>query len=65
MSDGFFEQGQKIWVHTPDGGARPALWVGEGDNATFFGGPPLAYVVFTDTREGAEVALDRITARDE
>ena len=60
-----FEEGQKIWVHGPDGSARPAVFVGEGDNATFFGGPPLVYVVFADTREGAEVQMDRVTVRDE
>jgi hypothetical protein len=59
-----FEQGQKIWVHGPDGATRPAIYVGEGENATFFGGPPLAYIVFADTREGAEVELDQVTARD-
>jgi len=59
-----FEQGQKLWVHDPDGGRRPAVYVGDGDNATFFGGPPLAYIVFADTREGAEVELDRLTVRD-
>jgi len=59
-----FHEGQKLWVHLDGGEARPAVYVGDGDNATFFGGPPLAYVVFEDTREGAEVELDRITARD-
>ena len=59
-----FKKGQKIWVHTQDGGARPAVYVGDGENATFFGGPPLAYVVMVDTEEGGEVELDRITARN-
>jgi hypothetical protein len=62
--DGIFHQGQRVWVHGPDGAAREAIFVGGGDNATFFGGPPLAYVVFPDTREGAEIELDRVTARD-
>jgi hypothetical protein len=64
MADGLFEQGQKLWVAEPDGSARPAIYVGDGDNATFFGGPPLAYVVFADTRDGAEVELDRLTPRE-
>jgi hypothetical protein len=64
VDDGLFEQGQKLWVQEPDGDARPAVYVGDGDNAAFFGGPPLAYVVFADTREGAEVELDRLTPRD-
>jgi hypothetical protein len=60
-----FQEGQKIWVMTPDGGERPAIYVGEGDNASWFGGPPLAYVVFADDRSGAEVQLDLIVPRDE
>jgi len=63
--DGPFAQGTKVWVHGPGGAARPAVYVGSGDNATFFGGPPLAYVVFEDSREPAEVELDQITPRDE
>jgi hypothetical protein len=59
-----FSEHDKVWVHFADG-LRPAVWVGGGENANFFGGPPLAYVVFTDTREGAEVDLDRVTPRDE
>ncbi|MBN8866018.1 MAG: hypothetical protein J0H98_00545 [Solirubrobacterales bacterium] len=58
-----FEKGEKVWVHTQGGGQRPAVFVGDGENATFFGGPPLAYVVLEDTDEGVEVELDRITAR--
>ncbi|MCB0868450.1 MAG: hypothetical protein KDB48_07120 [Solirubrobacterales bacterium] len=58
-----FRKGEKIWVHTEGGGQRPAIYVGDGDNATFFGGPALAYVVMEDTEEGGEVELDRITSR--
>lgn len=64
MSQPSFEQGQKLWVHDADGGSRPAIFVGGGENATFFGGAPLAYVVFVETREGAEVELDRLTVRE-
>lgn len=63
-SDGMFHQGQRVWVHGPDGSTREAIFVGDGDNATFFGGPPLVYVVFPDTREGAEIELERVTTRD-
>jgi hypothetical protein len=59
-----FQEGQKVWVMLEDGGQRAATFVGEGDNATFFGGPPLAYVVFDDDRSGAEVGLDMIVPRD-
>ncbi len=59
-----FEKGQKIWIHGEGGTQRPAIFVGDGENATFFGGPPQCYVVMEDTKEGGEVELDRITARD-
>jgi hypothetical protein len=59
-----FKEGQKVWVHGEGGSQRPAIYVGEGENSTFFGGPPLCYVVMEDTREGGEVELDRVTARD-
>jgi hypothetical protein len=65
MEGGGFNEGQKIWVMLDDGTQRPAVFVGEGDNATFFGGPPLAYVVFEDDRSGAEVQLDTVVPRDE
>lgn len=59
-----FEKGQKVWVLAEDGTSRPGIYVGDGDNAAFFGGPPLCYVVMTDTEEGVEVDLDRVTARN-
>jgi hypothetical protein len=63
MAQEGFHQGQRVWVHTPTG-AREAIYVGDGDNATFFGGPGLVYVVFPDTREGAEVEIEVVTPRD-
>lgn len=63
MTDEGFTKGQEIWVHTDDGGTRPAVYVGEGESATFFGGPPLVSVVMEDTKEGGEVEIARITAR--
>jgi hypothetical protein len=65
MSESLFERGEKLWVHGAGDDARPAIYVGGGENATFFGGPPLAYIVFEDTREPAEVNLDQITPRDD
>ena len=63
-SEGFHE-GQKIWVIIPDGGERAAVYVAEGERASWLGGPPLAYVVFDDDGSGAEVQLDKIVPRDE
>ena len=60
-----FQQGQKIWVMLEDGGQRPAVYVGDGENASWFGGPPLAYVVFADDDSSAEVQLDLVVPRDD
>ena len=58
-------QGQKVWVMLEDGGQRAAVYVGEGENASWFGGVPLAYVVFDDDRSGAEVAIDTVVPRED
>jgi hypothetical protein len=57
-------EGQKVWVEQQDGTQRAAIFVGEAE-ATWFGGGPGAYVVYTDTRQGEEVAMMRIVARDD
>jgi hypothetical protein len=62
---GGFREGQKVWVILRDGSQRAAIYVGEGENASWFGGPPLAYVVFADDRSGSEVELDMIIPRDD
>jgi hypothetical protein len=64
MADVLFEQGDKIWVHVEGGNAVPAVYVGGGENATFFGGPPLAYIAIEGQHEVVEVNLDQITRRD-
>ena len=58
-----FQEGHKVWVMEPNGQARPAVCVGEAEQSTFFGGSPKVYVVFTDTKEGAAVDMDRVTER--
>jgi hypothetical protein len=60
-----FQKGQTVWVLSSDGEQRAAVFVGEGENASWFGGPPLAYVVFVDDGKGAEVQLDTVIPRDE
>ncbi len=64
MNHDMFHEGQKVWVELEGGKQRPAVYVGGGENSVFFGGPPLAYIVLTDTREGAEVELSQIIPRD-
>ena len=61
----FFSEGQKVWVVQPDGSQRPGVYVGEAEQAVWFGGPPVAYVAYPETKEGETVLLERITARGE
>ena len=58
-----FHEGQKIWVEQTDGSQRAGIFVGEAEQS-WFGGTPGAYVVYPDTRDGEEVALMRIVARE-
>lgn len=60
-----FQEGEKIWVEQPDGSRRAAIYVGESEIASWFGGMPGVYVVYPDTSSGEEVAAARIVPRDE
>lgn len=62
---GFFHEGQKVWVERADGSQRAGIYVGEAETAVWFGGAPVAYVVYPDTRQGEAVPLAHIVARDE
>jgi hypothetical protein len=61
----FFKEGQKVWVERADGGQRPGIYVGEAETAVWFGGAPVAYVVYPDTREGEAVPLAHIVPRED
>ena len=60
-----FHTGQRIWIEQPDGSQRAGSFVGDAQNASWFGGQTGAYVVYADTRSGEEVALMRITPRED
>lgn len=64
IGDSQFHQGQRVWVIEADGSQRAAEYVGEGELSAWFGGPPNVFVVFEDTREGGQVEVDRVIARD-
>ena len=59
------QEGQKIWVEQPDGSQTPAVYVGEAEQASWFGGAPRAYVVYPETGEGEAVEVIRILARED
>jgi hypothetical protein len=42
-----FHEGQKIWVEQTDGSQREAIFVGEAELSSWFGGRPAVYVVAT------------------
>jgi hypothetical protein len=58
-------EGQKVWVEQADGSQRAGIFVGEADQATWFGGGPGAYVVYPDTRSGEEVSIMQVIPREE
>jgi len=62
---GLFHEGQKVWVEQPDGSRRAGVYVGEAETAVWFGGPPVSYVVFPESKEGETVPMQLIFARDE
>ncbi len=60
-----FQEGQKVWVEQEDGSQKAAIFVGEAEVSSWFGGGPAVYVVYPDTRSGEEVAAMRIVPRDD
>jgi len=60
-----FREGQQVWVEQDDGTQRAGVYVGEVQTTSWLGGGPAAYVVYQDTRSGEEVALPRVTPRDD
>ena len=59
-----FQEGEKVWVEETDGSQRAAVFVGEVEAASWFGGAPGVYVVYEDTRAGEAVAAVRVVPRD-
>jgi hypothetical protein len=64
IGDSLFHKGDPVWVMGSDGSQRAAVYVGEAETSTWFGGPPLVIVVFPDTRSGATVEVDQVVSRD-
>jgi hypothetical protein len=60
-----FQEGQRVWVEQGDGTQRAAVFVGDAEQATWFGGAPAVYVVYADTRSGEAVSAGRVLARED
>jgi hypothetical protein len=63
IGDGAFHKGEPVWVMEADGSQRPAEYIGERELGTWFGGPPMVLVFYTDTRSGGAVEVDRVVPR--
>ena len=59
------QEGDKVWVEQADGSTKAAVYVGEAEQSSWFGGVPRAYVVYPDTGEGAAVEVMRVVPRDD
>jgi hypothetical protein len=65
VSEEGFKEGDPIWVMQADGSARPGVFVGEVEAASWFGGVPSVYVAYPESESGEAVEFDRVTAREE
>jgi hypothetical protein len=63
IGDGPFHKGELLWVVQSDGSQRAAEYVGVGETSAWFGGPPKVIVVYSDTRSGELVDVDRVIPR--
>ena len=60
-----FKEGQAVWVEDGEGKQHPGVFVGENQNASWFGGGPSALVVHAEADHPEVVSIFRITPRDE
>lgn len=60
-----FEPGQQVWVEDADGRRHPGVFVGDNENASWFGGGPSAYVAHPEGKQAEVVSVFRITAREQ
>ena len=58
-----FKKGQEVSIQNPDGLTIPAIYVGEGESSTFFGGPPMVYLMIKGADHPVAVELGRVTGR--
>ena len=66
IGDSVFHKGQAIWVLGPDGSARAAEYVGEGELSSWFGGPQTVIAIYPTrgrARPSRSIASSRETTR--
>ena len=59
-----FAEGDQVWVEDGEGRHHPGIYVGENENAGWFGGGPSAYVVHPESKHAEVVSVFRITPRE-
>ena len=64
IGDGQFKKGEPVWVEEPGAPPRPAEYIGQQETSAWFGGPPTVLVMYTDTRSGGAVEVDRVIPRE-
>ena len=60
-----FKEGQPVWVEDGDGKRHAGIFVGENENASWFGGGPSAYVIHVEADQPEVVSMFRIVPRDD
>jgi len=60
-----FKEGDPVWVEDGDGKHHSGVFVGDNENAGWFGSGPSAYVIHPASKSAEVVSIFRITPRDE
>lgn len=63
IGDGPFHKGEPVWVMESDGSQRAAEYIGVREVSAWFGGAPMVFVFYTDTRSAGAVEVDRVIPR--
>ena len=64
IGDGPFHKGEPVWVMEADGSQRAAEYIGAREANAWFGGAPMVFVMYTDTRSAGTVEVDRVVPRE-
>jgi len=58
-----FEPGEPVWVMQANGAQRRAEYLGAGGVSVWRAGPPMVFVLYTDSRSAEAVEMDRVIPR--
>jgi hypothetical protein len=63
IGDSQFTRGEEVWVVDDGGQLQPAVYVGEAEANSWFGGPPTVIVILDESRRVATVEVDRVISK--